>query len=441
MSLQAQLQVNHELLRSMASRFKLLATDLAVFTFYETEDTDLTIPATPTSEKIPLSAPVTSIRSAMLDLYHEVDFPMMANHAGCASFSGENTQTKDDYLEQLNATIVRAKKLSEISHHDLKLPERVQVEINGFYQGIPHTEGADPPIRLWSSRKNLEEFLKLGPLRCLEARLKEDSPPAPSQFLSKPVAPNNNRSDAPSELGPPLKKEGESSKKPFGSSLQPAGKREFSPPPEARKGQKRRLGFQKTTVEGQQQLIGPFSARSSSSRRSSLTSTIKSQIGGGRRGSVPNLVISTVEESQIQPQAANVLPESSHNYGATTFNSATAPIGTARPRGGTAHVDFAVNDGHNRRSSVPIPESNEEDSMSLDPVLLSNPTSYNPQPNADDEQDDDSAANRDSTHLQLPPPRFVKPNVQDRMLTWIHVPFNNPIWVAVCIDSWNTNLC
>ena len=428
MSLQVQLQVNHELLRSMASRFKLLAADLSVFTFYETEDTDLTIPATVSSEKIPLSAPITSIRSAMLDLYHEIDYPMMANHAECASFSGENTQTKNDYLEQLKAAIERAKTLSDIPHFELNLRERVKVEINGFYQGIPHTEGADPPIRLWSSRKSLKDFLELGPLKCLEDRLKEDAPPAPSQFLSsttKLAAPINNRLDMPSESGSPLKIEGESSRKPFDSGLQPAGKREFSPPPEARKGQKRRLG------------------RPLNSRRSSLTNTIKNQIGGGRKGSVPDLVISSVEEFPNRSHAADAFPESTHDHGDSTFPSTSVPIGTARQRGSVGRVDFAISDEHHRRSSVPIPESIKEASTSLDSAYPSHPASHSPLPKPDEEHGDHRNVNRDSTHLlpPLPPPRFIKPNVQDRMLTWIHVPFNNPIWVAVRTGSSNINLC
>jgi hypothetical protein len=50
-----------------------VAAELKIWTFYETIDTDLTDSKVHESDRISFQAPITSIKSAILDLYHEVD--------------------------------------------------------------------------------------------------------------------------------------------------------------------------------------------------------------------------------------------------------------------------------------------------------------------------------------------------------------------------------
>ena len=394
-SLQNEMQINGVLLQMMASSFKSLAADLKVWTFYETRDSDLTIPSsTPEDEEIPFFAPITSIRSAILDLHHEVDYPMLTNHIGCASFSGPNTQTMQDYLHELMVAVEQAHKLSNIKHYALNLEEKVKVEIVGFYKGTCRPPFTEAPITLWSTRKSLQEFKALGPSKCLEERLQEVSvPPQPHQFLR-----STTRTLSPRHVRDPSIRisdsENQSHLKIRRGSLQDNWKH------------LKRFRWSSTNIHEAQKEI----PEGLISRESRL-----------------NIVVSTPEKvSHDEIRDVEMSKTVTSGQGTTTG----APV---RPY--PADVIQPIKE----RLMDPA-QSKTEDKLSFTARgQIYNPISQslvvqNPEtreltslPNPVMGERRGSIGGLDAS----PALRLVKPDAASRQLAWVHVPFNNPAWVSV----------
>jgi len=418
-SLRKQLQVNSTLLRSMADDFKAIAADLAIWTLYETEDTDLTILMTNETPEIPLLAPIASIRSALLNLYHENDYPMSATHLGCASFSGENTQTKLDFLEDLKQAVERAHGLSKIKHNELKLRERVEVEVHGFYKGVPQSPGSEVPIRLWSIRKNLQFFAKEGPSRCLQERMEELSvPPQPHQYLSSSTARAASLDSRPPgnlQISKKDREGGSPQAPPIGapSSVEvPKSPRRFFRSTKSDDGTRpNRLPFEPRRRE-----------RPTLPRNSSQTNylpmvarePIPEESLPGTIGPIPSIGVLEASPDTV----AHATPLIQGNAAPSSFLS-TDVTGTTN----SASIDFARIDT-NAHLATRIDDTARSRSLSL-PGPESPSTTLRPT--------EALAERRDSTgdFSKSPPTRLLKPDVSDRKLTWIHVPFNNPVWVSV----------
>ena len=171
-SISRQLQLDHQLLTKLDLDFRSLATELQVWTFFETEDTNLT------NE---YHAPITSIKSALLNLRHEVVYPLLSDHTNCAGFGSKNLQTKESYLCDLSEAIKKALELSKTKHTEMNLEDRVKVEIIGFYE---MSESHEEPIEVWSTSRSLRDLKRYGPAKLLEDRLSEiNAPPRERQHL------------------------------------------------------------------------------------------------------------------------------------------------------------------------------------------------------------------------------------------------------------------
>jgi len=171
-SISSQLHLDHHLLTRLDLDFRGLATELQIWTFFETEDTNLT------NE---YHAPITSIKSALLNLRHEVVYPLLSDHTNCAGFGSKNLQTKESYLGELSEAIDKALELSKIKHTEMNLEDRVKVEVIGFYE---MSENNEVPIEVWSTSRSLRDFKRHGPAKLLEDRLAElNAPPRERQHL------------------------------------------------------------------------------------------------------------------------------------------------------------------------------------------------------------------------------------------------------------------
>lgn len=179
-SITKQLELDHPSLQQIGKDFKALATDLKVWSFFETLDSDLTTP----DQGKPFHAPITSIKSAILNLRNETVYPLVSAHANCAAFGFENRHTKETYLQALAASVRKACELSKVAHFELNLEERIKVEINGFYEGKIMALKNEPPIRVWSTNRSIRDFMSDGPAKLLEERREEASfAPAARQYL------------------------------------------------------------------------------------------------------------------------------------------------------------------------------------------------------------------------------------------------------------------
>ncbi|KAK5652790.1 hypothetical protein OQA88_9646 [Cercophora sp. LCS_1] len=166
-SLADEVRVNHPGLSRMQEEFFKIASELRIWTFYETIDSDLS--GTSGRGEVQFTAPLVSIKSALLDLWHEDVYSLESDHAHLASFGLNNANTMKTFLGDFTAAIQKARKLSAYIHVPLRLKEHVKVEVIGFYDNTDAETEA--PIRLYATRYHLNEFLHKGPERCLEERL------------------------------------------------------------------------------------------------------------------------------------------------------------------------------------------------------------------------------------------------------------------------------
>lgn len=180
-SITRQLELDHYSLKQIGKDFKALATELKVWTFFETIDSNIT----GLDQGKPFHAPITSIKSAILNLRNESVFPLVSTHTKCAAFGSANEHTKEAYLAALAALVEQACKLSKETHFELNLEHRVEVEINGFYEGSANISTNEPPIRVWSTNRSLHDFRRNGPTKLLKERREEVSTaPGVGQYLS-----------------------------------------------------------------------------------------------------------------------------------------------------------------------------------------------------------------------------------------------------------------
>ncbi|PNY28985.1 Uncharacterized protein TCAP_01099 [Tolypocladium capitatum] len=189
-SITGDLRVGNSLLLHVDEDFKSVSNDVRVWTFYETIDSRLSGggnggPAAPESRDVYFTAPLTSIKSAILGMRLERIFPMQSDHANIASFGRNNAQTLRMFLKQLAAQIQRAdmslRDADGDGHWTLGLQQKVNVEVHGFFDDHP---GDGSIVRAWSTRLPLKEFLIKGPDECLSERLNEvEGAPEETRFL------------------------------------------------------------------------------------------------------------------------------------------------------------------------------------------------------------------------------------------------------------------
>lgn len=187
-SITDQLRVGHPLLLHLEDEFRVLASDLQVWTFYETIESCLSGEADSRPGDVYFTAPITSLKSAILGIRQETIYPLQSDHANCASFGRNNAQTMKLFLKHLARSIARADRNGkERSHTPMDLEEKVPVEVHGFYEDTVAVTSAETltTIRTWSTRVPLAEYLNKGPTECLSDRLNEaNDGPVDSQFMA-----------------------------------------------------------------------------------------------------------------------------------------------------------------------------------------------------------------------------------------------------------------
>lgn len=174
--LMKELRLDHPTLLQLDDIFKKLATELQIWTFYETEDSDLSGDGACGPNDIPLKAPITSMRSAILNLRHEKVYALQSTHANCASFGMKNVQTMRMYLQDLANAIKRAESMSQgTTHVPLRLEQRVKVEVHGFYEtDVTQSSQLEPDLKIFSAKEHsLQAFWEEGPDGLLESRLND----------------------------------------------------------------------------------------------------------------------------------------------------------------------------------------------------------------------------------------------------------------------------
>ncbi|KAG8169743.1 hypothetical protein KVR01_000488 [Diaporthe batatas] len=170
-SLVNEIRVSNKNLIKMHDEFTDVVSEMRVWSFYETIDSLLSGSGLDYADEVQFSAPLVSIKSAIVDVRHETIYSALeSDHAHCASFGVTNPRTLATYLQDLAAAIAKAEALSQTIHTPLKLKEHVKVELIGFYEDPDASLESD--IRLYIAKYHLAEFLEKGPELCLEERLR-----------------------------------------------------------------------------------------------------------------------------------------------------------------------------------------------------------------------------------------------------------------------------
>ncbi|KAL5343814.1 hypothetical protein BJX70DRAFT_385147 [Aspergillus crustosus] len=186
----------HEMLERLGGQFRAISADMKIWTFLETVDSVFTITDTETGSTIDMHVPITSIRSGLLGFEHESELPLATDHVGTASFKGQESTARLDFIRGLQSAITTALELSTISDIPLQAEQEVMVQVNGFFEDTSRGVSVDSPLQLWSTKTPLELFLDRGPMKCLEDRLKKSNrlststydESSTSEFSSRPTS-------------------------------------------------------------------------------------------------------------------------------------------------------------------------------------------------------------------------------------------------------------
>ncbi|KAJ4417810.1 hypothetical protein N0V82_005976 [Gnomoniopsis sp. IMI 355080] len=165
------LRLGSKSLLEMHEAFTDIASEMRIWSFYETIDSRLSGSGHGHTTEVEFTAPLVSIKSALIGVRHELIYSSLeSDHAHCASFGISNPRTLGVYLQDLAAAVKKAEGLSHAEHHPLKLKDKVKVEMIGFYDDPD--AGVESDIRLYIKKSHLSEFLQKGPEQCLEERLR-----------------------------------------------------------------------------------------------------------------------------------------------------------------------------------------------------------------------------------------------------------------------------
>ncbi|EAU30042.1 conserved hypothetical protein [Aspergillus terreus NIH2624] len=162
----------HPILLHLSHQFKAISEDMKLWTFLETVDSTLTVTDSVTNTTVEMHVPITSIRSGLLDLEHEKEVPLATDHVGTATFKGQEQTTRLSFIKELQSSVAMAVQLSTITASPLHVGRETMVQVNGFFEDTARGVSDETPLKLWSTKTPLREYLKHGPSLCLSERLK-----------------------------------------------------------------------------------------------------------------------------------------------------------------------------------------------------------------------------------------------------------------------------
>ncbi|ROV91125.1 hypothetical protein VSDG_07824 [Cytospora chrysosperma] len=377
-----ELRLDHPTLLQIDDNFKQLASELQIWTFYETEDSDLSGDGACGPNDIPFKAPITSMRSAILNLRHEKVYALQSNHANCASFGMKNVQTMRMYLQDLANAIKRAESMSQgTTHVPLRLEQRVKVEVHGFYEtDVTQSSQLEPNLRLFSAKEHsLQAFWEQGPDGLLESRL------------------NDFQSDA--------------SKDPQDAQFffQKGRATSLMPPTDLSTGQNNKAG------------------RSSARGRAPVVATEISRSGSGddaREGEARDSMAMESSDGECSPRSQTPVARTRANSPSPEDHSGMQNEPKGYVSRSTTGETLVPGPDTIRRPSMPHRQSSQQTSHLQLPGGTASPYTR-------ERLGSEPTFGQDTRGLS----KKTSPINATRKFVWIHVPFNNPSWVRKVFDT------
>ena len=435
MSLQKQLKIKSEVLVQMARDWMPVAAELKLWTFYETIDTDLTDGNVRETDRVSFQAPITSIKSAILELHHEVDRPVVANHADCAAFGPDNEYTKRSFIRMLCAATNQAQKLSLLPHKNNileNLDKKIDVEVHGFYESTDQKADKNhkKTMRLWSTINSFDIFMKDGPSKCLQDRLQEKTvPPTRTQMIAASSRRTSFRLDSNTKPGP----SGE-----VGTNQKTKGEQK----PMAERPSVPRLRSLLTRNKEPAAAPPEFDGSHGTPRRFSLPALSPTSEAQAPSAAVPSILGSSGNQNRGPAPAMPSVRISEHD---DEMDLRLTPS-VSYPSESTAPSDLLATEMRPQLRSYPSPEVPDTGGITSRNPSTQRPERLSPRvvqsrpnlnavspPLADDHHSDDSGTESNYSNGGGPPtagpPR--RPDPESQKLVWIHLAYNNPKWVSV----------
>ncbi|BCS02623.1 uncharacterized protein AKAW2_60887S [Aspergillus luchuensis] len=163
----------HPYLLRLSSEFRAISADIRLWTYLETVDSTLSIADSEAGTTIDMHVPITSIRSGILGFEHEKETPLATDHVGTASFKGQELTTRISFIDELHESVTVAIHLSKLTDAPLEVDTEVLVQVNGFFEDTARGISDETPLKLWSTKASLREYLANGPSSCLNIRLQK----------------------------------------------------------------------------------------------------------------------------------------------------------------------------------------------------------------------------------------------------------------------------
>lgn len=172
----------------LSNQFRAISADLKVWTFLETVDSALNIAGSDTSTTVEVHVPITSIRSGLLGLEHEKEIPLATDHVGTAYFKGQEKTTRTSFIKELQSSVSKAVQLSAFADAPLHVEKEVMIQVNGFFEDTALGVSEETPLKLWSTKVTLHDYLSRGPSECLRDRLSKTSKMPPGSLDDSSVS-------------------------------------------------------------------------------------------------------------------------------------------------------------------------------------------------------------------------------------------------------------
>ncbi|KAF2969193.1 hypothetical protein GQX73_g4391 [Xylaria multiplex] len=391
-SITDELRLGYKPLLKLHDKFTDVASELRVWTFYETIDSQLSGLGSGDFDEVHFSAPITSIKSGLIGSRAEKALSLESDHAHCASFGPQNLQIMHSYLYDLGAAVRQAELLSStFVHTPLRLESKVKVELIGFYDDPDSEAGRN--IRLYVTKNYLNDFLEKGPEDCLRERMRT-------------MAPRTRRT-----MIPPSRRVAVSPPRPSGAGGVWSGVREFG---------QRILGSSHSGDE-------PQNSEQDIPHQPSPEIVVT--------GTTPRRPSLIANASEPLP-ATDVSPGRSR--GLTVPALATPGFTQPSSRGSSESVRSSIDDIV-RTLSEPITTNfsamTSGGSHSPDDGEAASEPTHTEDEGADPERKSRREHPKRAAAWQDFTAGFSRPNPTKRKFMWIHLPFNNPFWVKNIFDK------
>lgn len=421
-SLTSELRVGTSLLAHVDEDFKDIASDMRIWTFYETIDSRLSgRGAGAGGSDVYFTAPLTSVKSAILGMRQERIFPLQSDHANVASFGRHNVPTLRLFLRQLAAQVEQADENAQEPQAptSLNLEQKVNVEVHGFFDDIV---GGGAAVRAWSTRLPLRDFLKKGPEECLDERLHDvDGTPEEGRFLRSRGRTSLAEIDSPQvrtrSVSPPTVQDPLTVKDALGidSQINPKPKVASSVPPMS-------------------PVLRPFdSIPAGPGAATPQTCPVGPRTPPSLRASPPSRFTSPIEHAS--PVLAAEFEQD------LAIDRLSAPVRGRRLGGSVSRSASLGSDGNSRVEYRDFPPFSPRSKSTVDEGLSADDDDLEaspPLPEALLGAVRSRCGNRRSNAAAAETAAcLARPETKARKFVWIHLPFNNPTWVKVCLFTIN----